>query len=62
MIVRELLKRDINNICEQEFRITVTRLIAGLEKRLQDSLKSISAEIKDLRNSHDELRNDTNGI
>ena len=62
MIVRELLKTDINNISEEEFRITVIRLIAGLEKRLQDRRKSIAAEIKDLRNSHDELRNDTNGI
>ena len=32
MTARELFKTDINNVSEQEFRITVLRLIAGLEK------------------------------
>ena len=33
MTAKEFLKTDINNICEQEFRIIVIRLIAGLEKK-----------------------------
>ena len=32
---RELLKTDINNISEQEFRVTVTRLIVGLKKSME---------------------------
>ena len=34
---RELLKTYINNIYEQESRITVIRLIAGLEKSIKDN-------------------------
>ena len=33
MTAKELFKTDINNITEQEFRIIVIRLIAGLEKK-----------------------------
>ena len=60
MTARELLKTNINNISEQEFRITVIRLIGGLEKSIEDSREIISAEVKDLRTSHNELRNATN--
>ena len=60
MTARGLLKTDINNISEQEFRTVVLRLIAGLEKSIEYSRESIAAEVKDLRNSHDELRNDVN--
>ena len=48
MTARELLKTDINNISEQEFRITVMRLRAGLEKSIGDTRESIAKEIKDL--------------
>ena len=54
---RELLKTDKNNIPEQEFRITLIRLIAELEKSIEDSRESIAADIKNVRNSHNELRN-----
>ena len=33
MTAKELIKTDINNITEQEFRIIVIRLIAVLEKK-----------------------------
>ena len=56
MTARELLKTDINNISDQEFRIIVIRLIAGLEKNIEDSREYIDAEIKELKNSHYELK------
>ena len=37
MTAKELIKTDINNITEQEFRITVIRLIAGLGKSIEDT-------------------------
>ena len=46
---KELINTDISNITEQEFRIIVIRLIAGLEKSIEDSRKSIAAEIKELK-------------
>ena len=50
---RELLKTDINNISSQEFRIIFIRLIAGLEKSIEDIRESFDAEVKDLRNCYD---------
>ena len=33
MTAKELIKTDINNVTEQEFRIIVIRLITGLEEK-----------------------------
>ena len=33
MTAKELIKTDINNISDQEFRITIIKLTAGLEKK-----------------------------
>ena len=46
----ELIKNDLSNIMEQEFRIRVVKLIAGLEKSIEESKESIATEIKGLRN------------
>ena len=57
-----MIKNDLSNITEQEFRIIVIKLIAGLEKSIEDSRVSISTEIKGLRNSHEELKNAINEV
>ena len=36
----ELMKTDLSNITEQEFRIIVIKLIAGLENSIKDSRES----------------------
>ena len=53
----ELIKNDLSNITENEFKIIVIKLITGLEKSIEDSRESIATEIKGLRNSHEELKN-----
>ena len=58
----ELIKNNLSNITEQEFRIIVIKLIAGLEKSIEDSRESIATEIKGLRNSHEELKNAINEV
>ena len=58
----ELIKKDLSNITEQEFRITVIKLIAGLEKGIEDSTESIATEIKGLTNSHEEVKNAINEV
>ena len=52
----ELIKNDLSNVRENEFKIIVIKLIAGLEKSIEDSRQSIATEIKGLRNSHEELK------
>ena len=42
----ELIKNDLRNITEEEFRVRVVKLIAGLEKSIEDSRESIATEIK----------------
>ena len=58
----ELIKNDLNNITESEFRIIVIKLIAGLENSIEDSRESIAIEIKGLRNSQEELKNAINEL
>ncbi|KAF0876373.1 LORF1 protein, partial [Crocuta crocuta] len=52
---RDLLSTDISNISDQEFRTTVIRLLAGLEKSTEDTKETLAAEIKGLRTSQDEI-------
>ena len=58
----ELIKKDLNNITESEFRIIVTKLIAGHENSIQNSRESIATEIKGPRNSQEELQNAINEL
>ena len=53
----ELIKNDLSNVTENEFKIIVIKLTAGLEKSIEDSRESITTEIKGLRNSQEELKN-----
>ena len=57
-----LIKTNLSNIMEQEFRIIVIKLIAGLEKSLDDSRECIATEIKGLKNSHGESKNSINEV
>ena len=58
----ELIKNDLNNRTESEFRIIVIKLIAGLENSKKDSRESTATEIKGLRNSQEELKNAINEL
>ena len=58
----ELIKNDLGNIMEEEFRIILIKLITGLEKSIEDGKESIATEIKGRRNSHEELKSAINGV
>ena len=58
----ELIKNDLNNITESEFRIIVIKLITGLENSIKDSRESLATEIEGLRNSQEELKNAINEL
>ena len=61
-IANKPIKNDLSNIAENEFKIIVIKLIAGLEKSIEDRRESITTEIKGLRNSHEELKNAINEL
>ena len=52
-----MLKTDISNVSEQEFRTTVVSLLAGFEERIEDTREALAAEIKNLKTSQVELKN-----
>ena len=57
-----MIKNDLSNITEHEFKIIVIKLIAGLERSKEDSRESIATDIEGLRNSHEELKNAINEV
>ena len=56
LTANKLIKNDLSNISDSEFRIIVIKLITGLEKSVEDSRESTATEIKGLRNSHEALK------
>ncbi|KAF0875346.1 LORF1 protein, partial [Crocuta crocuta] len=57
LTAKELLKTDISNITEQQFRTIVIKLIAGLEKSMEDIRETIATNTMELKNSYDEFKN-----
>ena len=49
---RDLNNTDTSKMSEPEFRITIIRILASVENRL----KSLSAEIKEVNASQDEIK------
>ena len=58
----KLIKNNLSNITEQEFRIIVIKLLAGPEKSIEDSRESTATEIKGLKISHEELKDAINEV
>ena len=53
MTARDLTNTDTDKMSEPEFRITIISILAGVENRLE----SLSAEIKEVKNSQNEIKN-----
>ena len=49
LIARDPFKTDISNMPELEFKMTIIRNLAWLEKSIEDTRQSFTAEIKDLK-------------
>ena len=45
------MKTDIRMMPEADFKITIIRILAGLEKSIEDTRESLTAEIKELKTS-----------
>ena len=53
MTARDLTNTDTSKMPEPEFIITIIRIVAGVENRLE----SFSAGIKEVKNSQNEIKN-----
>ena len=56
-MARELIKTGISNMSEPEFKTMIIKILAGIEKSMEDIKESLTAEIKDLRTSQVEVKN-----
>lgn len=56
-MVRDLREKDISNMPNGEFKATIMRLLTGLKKRMEDIREALTAEIKDLKKNHSEMKN-----
>jgi len=54
---RDLLKIDTSNTSEQELRTTVIRILARLEKSIEDTRETLAAEREDLKTSQAKIKN-----
>ena len=54
---RDLIKTNVNKIPELEFKTTVLRILAGLEKSIENTREFLSAEIKELKTSEVKVKN-----
>ena len=48
-MARDLSETDINNIPNGEFKATTTRILTGLEKRIEDISETLTTKIKELK-------------
>jgi len=55
-MARGLIKTDISNMPDPEFKATITRILAGLEKSREDTREPLTAEIKDLKPSQAKIK------
>ena len=48
---KDLVKTDISNMPDPELKVTIIRILAGLEKSIEDTRESLTAETKGLKTS-----------
>ena len=56
LTARDLISMDISKMSELEFRITILKILAGLEKSIEDTRASLSGEIKELKSNQVEIK------
>ena len=49
LTVRDLISMDISKMVELDFKITIIKILAGLEKSIEDTRESLCGEIKELK-------------
>ena len=56
-MARDLIKTDISNMPDPEFKATIIGILVGLEKSIEDARESLTAQIKDLKTSQAKMKN-----
>ena len=66
---RDLINKDIGNMSDLEYRMTILKVLAGLEKGMEDiretlsrEIKALSGEIKELKSNKVEIKKAINEV
>ena len=57
VMARDLIKAVISNMLDPEFKATIIRTLAGLEKSIEDNKESLTAGMNDLKTSQAKMKN-----
>jgi len=49
VIARDLIKTNISNMSDEDFKATIIRILAGLEKSMEDIRETLTTEIKQIK-------------
>ena len=49
VMAKDIIKTDLNNMPESEFKTTIIRIQAGLEKNIEKTKEFLTTEVKDLK-------------
>ena len=61
-MARDLINTDISKMLELEFRMMIIKILAGLEKSIEDNRESLSGEIKELKSDQVEIKKAINEV
>ena len=56
VMARDLIKTDIRNMLEPEFKTTIIRILATTEKSIEEIRETLNTEIKDLKTSQVKIK------
>ena len=56
-MVRDLINTDISKMSDPEFKTIIIRILAGLEKSIEDTRESLTEEIKEQKTSQSKVKN-----
>jgi len=59
---RDLINKDISKMSELEFRMTILKILAGLEKSMEGIRETLSGEIKELKSNQVEIKKAINEV
>ena len=59
-MARNLIKTDISNMPDLEFKAIIIRILSRLDKSIEDTKGSLTAEIKELKINQAKMKNAIN--
>ena len=56
-MARDVIETDISNMPDEEFKATTIKMLAGLEKSMEDFRDTLTTKVNELKNKQSEMKN-----